>query len=124
MSNAARRRPAPIDGGRSGFSNETPQGKGAEAIEGLSGGGGRPPLDSRSPAGIARAGFRVGSWVSVLEVGKEYHLRYYTKEEFDARVTAQTANGYMIQLKGPCSLGRAGEVVGVEKRLLKLLKEI
>lgn len=66
----------------------------------------------------------MGSWLSTLEVGKEYHLRYYTKEEFDARVTGQTADTYMIQLKGPCSLGRRGDVVGVEKRFLKLLKEL
>jgi hypothetical protein len=66
----------------------------------------------------------VGSWLSTLEVGKEYHLRYYTKEEFDARVTGQTAKRYLIRLKGPCSIGRAGEEVGVEKRLVKLLKEL
>jgi hypothetical protein len=66
----------------------------------------------------------MGSWLSVLEVGKEYHLRYTTKEEFDARITGQTADQYMVQLKTACSLGRPGEVVGVEKRLLKLLKEL
>lgn len=66
----------------------------------------------------------MGSWLSVLEVGKEYHLRYFTKEEFDARVTGETAGEYMIMLRGPCSLGRPGDMVGVEKRLLKLLKEL
>jgi hypothetical protein len=71
-----------------------------------------------------RGGVNLGSWLSTLEVGKEYHLRYFTREEFDARVTGQTADRYMFQLKGACSLGGPGEVVSVDKRLLKLLKEL
>ena len=65
----------------------------------------------------------MGSWLSVLEVGKNYKLRYHTKEEFVARVTGETSDAYLLTLRQKCSFGDYGDEVNVPKRFLKLLEE-
>ena len=65
----------------------------------------------------------MGSWLSVLEVGKNYKLRYYTKEEFVARVVGETGDAYLLYLRQKCTLGDYGEEVSVPKRFLKQLEE-
>ena len=64
------------------------------------------------------------TYLSVLTVGKNYKLRYYTKDEFRARVTGETADKYFLTLLERCSLGEAYEEVGVDKTHVKLLEEL
>lgn len=65
----------------------------------------------------------MSQYASTLIVGKSYKLRLWTKEEFRARVTGETGDTYILWLKDTCSLGRAGEEVGVNKLHVKLLEE-
>jgi hypothetical protein len=66
----------------------------------------------------------VPQYASVLVVGKKYRIRYYTREEFRARVTGQTADRWLLTLLDPCSLGQPGEEVSVQKLHVKTLEEI
>lgn len=60
----------------------------------------------------------------MLVPGKNYKLRYYTKEEFRARVTGESADRYFLMLLDKCSLGPAHEEVTVDKMHVKLLEEL
>jgi hypothetical protein len=64
------------------------------------------------------------AYASVLTVGKTYKLRYYTKEEFRARVTGQSGDRYFLLLMDKCSLGPPYEEVSVNKMHVKLLEEL
>jgi hypothetical protein len=66
----------------------------------------------------------VASYASVLVVGKNYKLRYFTKEEFRARVTGETADQYFLTLLDRGSLGDSYEEVSVDKMHVKLLEEL
>jgi len=66
----------------------------------------------------------LAAYASVLVVGKNYRLRYYTKEEFRARVTGESADKYFLTLLDRCSLGDAYEDVSVDKMHVKLLEEL
>jgi hypothetical protein len=66
----------------------------------------------------------VPSYASVLVVGKNYKLRYFTKDEFRARVTGESADKYLLTLLERCALGDAYEEVGVDKMHVKLLEEL
>jgi hypothetical protein len=65
----------------------------------------------------------MSQYASTLVVGRSYRLRLWTKEEMRARVTGETGDSYILWLKDNCSLGRAGEEVGVNKLHVKLLEE-
>ena len=69
-------------------------------------------------------GQTVPAYASVLIVGKNYKLRYYTKEEFRARVTGESDDRYFLMLWDKCSLGPPYEEVSVNKMHVKLLEEL